>query len=157
MIHEEIDPMAEDATGLGRTGSATVSALGLRWAALRGMLGSPLIDMEEQQPLRSELVSELFTLERSFAELSARTPAEIAAKLDVLKVAMRDAGLSEQRWIDELLGIVTRDLRALPEPGRALRPERSNAHLVRGAGPAPARDGVAAPPVGAPLVAEPAG
>jgi hypothetical protein len=76
----------------------TVSALGLRWAALGGMLGSPLIEAEEHQPLRSELFHELGTIERGLASVGARSAIEIAAKIDILKGS---AAAGRRRGVDQ--------------------------------------------------------
>ena len=51
----------------GSEGSSSVSSLGLRWAALRGMLSSPLIEAEEQRSLRDDLVRELQTIEEELS------------------------------------------------------------------------------------------
>jgi hypothetical protein len=67
--------MADQKNQLGTDGPTSVSALGLRWAALRGMLGSPLIEAEEQRPLRDELLRELQVIERDFAGISDRRTA----------------------------------------------------------------------------------
>ena len=112
----------------------TVSALGLRWAALRGMLGSPLIEAEEHQSLRHELFRELGALERDLASVSARSAVEVAAKIDILKAAVRQAGGED--WLGELLESVKIDARNLLE-ARNARPERTRADIVRGV---PARD-----------------
>ena len=106
----------------------TVSALGLRWAALGGMLGSPLIEAEEHQPLRSELFHELGTIERGLASVGARSAIEIAAKIDILKAALRQVAAEE--WINELLDSVKSDARTLLE-ARTARPERTRADIVR--------------------------
>lgn len=117
----------------------TVSALGLRWAALRGMLGSPLIEAEEHQTLRSELFRELGTLERDLASVGARSAVEIAAKIDIVKAALRQVGGED--WINELLESVKSDARFLLE-ARAARPERTRADIVRSI---PGRDPEPAP------------
>src|SRR5919107_1792466 len=92
-------------------GSSSVSALGLRWAALRGMLSSPLIEAEEQRSLREDLVRELQTIERDFATLPARNSTELSAKIDVAKTVLRQGMAHEQGWIVELLDSVQADLR----------------------------------------------
>ena len=78
---------------LGPEGANTVSALALRWAALRGMLASPLIEAEEHQVLRAELVSELAALDQDMAALPARSGAEVAAKIDILQTGLHGAGI----------------------------------------------------------------
>jgi len=107
----------------------TVSALGLRWAALRGMLASPLIEAEEHQSLRHELFRELGTLERELASVGARSVVEVAAKIDIATAALRQAGGEE--WVVELLESVKGDSRSLLE-ARNARPERTRADIVRG-------------------------
>ena len=67
----------------GLDGTQSVSALGLRWAALRGMLNSPLIMVEEQRSLRDELLRELSTIEQDFSDLPSRNTMEVSAKLDI--------------------------------------------------------------------------
>lgn len=100
----------------------TVSALGLRWAALRGMLGSPLIEADEQRGLREELLRELQVIERDFAGLPARTPVEIAAKIEVAKTAVRDETTDRPHWVVDLLGSIQSDLRSLAASAPAVRP-----------------------------------
>src|SRR5262245_46521511 len=70
----------------------TISALGLRRAALRGMLTSPLIDAEEQRDLREELVSELQSVGQSMSKIPSRNTVELCAKLDVLGEEYRPGG-----------------------------------------------------------------
>lgn len=112
----------------GSEGSSSVSALGLRWAALRGMLSSPLIEAEEQRSLREDLVRELQTIERDFATLPARNSTEVSAKIDVAKTVLRQGIVHEQGWIVELLDSVQVDLRAMAVPSRH---ERTPANLQR--------------------------
>ena len=64
--------VADSQNQSGLEGTQSVSALGLRWAALRGMLNSPLITVEDQRPLRDELVRELAAIERDFGEARHR-------------------------------------------------------------------------------------
>ncbi len=132
--------MADVNRHLGLERADSVSALGLRWAALRGMLASPLIEAEEHQSLRSELFRELAALERELASVSARSAVEVTAKIDIVRTALRQAGSEE--WIVELLESIKGDTRTLLEP-KSTRPERSRADIVRGlanreAEPAPA-------------------
>jgi hypothetical protein len=93
--------------------SQTVSALGLRWAALRGMLSSPLIMGDEQRPLRDELVRELATLEQDFVSLQARNIMEVSAKIDIAKSALRDGLQAGQGWLANLLESIQGDLHAV--------------------------------------------
>lgn len=112
--------------GLDRADS--VSALGLRWAALRGMLSSPLIEADEHQALRNDLLRELGSLERDLAAVGARNAIEVAAKIDIVKAALRQAG--HEDWIAELLESVKSDARTLIET-RNSRPERTRADIIR--------------------------
>jgi hypothetical protein len=121
--------MAEVNRHPGLDRADTVSALGLRWAALRGMLGSPLIEADEHQTLRNDLFRELASLERDLATVAARNAVEVAAKIDIVKAALRQAGAED--WISELLESVKGDARALLE-NRGGRSERSRADIVRG-------------------------
>jgi hypothetical protein len=94
------------------TNPNTVAALGLRRAALRGMLTSPLIDTEEQKELREELVSELQTVGQSMAKLSSRNPVEVCAKLDILGEEYRPGG-SDTSTALSLIASIRRDVSAL--------------------------------------------
>ena len=114
----------------GSEGSSSVSALGLRWAALRGMLSSPLIEAEEQRSLREDLVRELQTIERDFATLPARNSTEVSAKIDVAKTVLRQGLVHEQSWIVELLDSVQADLRVMNVAAPS-RHERTPANLQR--------------------------
>jgi hypothetical protein len=115
----------------GPDGSSSVSALGLRWAALRGMLASPLIEAEEQRSLREDLVRELQTIERDFAALPARNTTEISAKIDVAKTVLRQGEADDQGWMVGLLESVQADLRTIGT-APALRQERPAAmHMQR--------------------------
>jgi hypothetical protein len=119
----------------------SVSALGLRWAALRGMLGSPLIEADEQRGLREELLRELQAIERDFAGLPARITVEIAAKIEVAKTAVRSEATDRPHWVVDLLESIQSDLRSVAASAPAVRP---TAHLSRAfparaeAAPAPA-------------------
>jgi hypothetical protein len=124
------DSMADVNRHPGLDRADSVSALGLRWAALRGMLGSPLIEADDHQALRSDLIRELGSLERDLAAVAARNAIEVAAKIDIVKAALRQAGHEE--WISELLESVKGDTRALLETARNSRPERTRADIVRG-------------------------
>jgi hypothetical protein len=122
--------MADLKNQFGGEGSTSVSALGLRWAALRGMLGSPLIEAEEQRPLRDELLRELRVIERDFAQIPARTATEVSAKIDVAKTALRQGSLDMDGWIVELLESVQADVRSVSQTAIA-RTERSPVNLSR--------------------------
>ena len=115
--------MQDAKTPSGSDVPASVSALGLRWAALRGMLASPLIEAEDQRSLRDELVRELQAIERDFAALPARNAVEMSAKLDVVKTVLRQSPDS-QAWVLRLIESVQTDLR-LSEQKPHARPERA--------------------------------
>jgi len=91
-------------------GSQSVSALGLRWAALRGMLASPLIMADDQRPLREELLRELGSIEQTFVSLQSRNPMEISAKIDIAKSALREGLQAGQGWLINLLESIQTDL-----------------------------------------------
>jgi hypothetical protein len=114
-------------------GSPSVSALGLRWAALRGMLSSPLIEAEEQRSLRDELLRELQAIEQDFISLPARNPVEVSAKIEVVKTALRHGPIDQQHWLADLLESVQCDLRTAPPRPAASRHERSPVNLSRSA------------------------
>lgn len=116
----------------------SVSALGLRWAALRGMLNSPLITAEEQRALRDELLVELATVEQDFSTLQSRNPMEISAKVDIAKSALRDKIDTSELWMIDLLESIQADLQnvsTVPKngPAQATRPpvNLSRAHSQR--------------------------
>jgi len=93
----------------------SVAALGLRRAALRGMLGSPLIEAEDQKDLREELLTELQSVGQSMARVNARNAVEICAKLDALGEEYR-AG-SDGSAAQDLIASIRRDVVALfPRP-----------------------------------------
>jgi hypothetical protein len=122
--------MADVKNQLGADGPTSVSALGLRWAALRGMLASPLIEADEQRSLRDDLLRELQTIEREFADLTSRNPVEISAKVDVVRTALRQNGLDPDGWLAGLLESVQSDIRSLG-PSLAPRTERSTVNFSR--------------------------
>lgn len=105
--------MAETQKLAGLDGMASVSALGLRWAALRGMLNSPLILGEEQRALRDELLTELGSVEQDFSTLQSRNPTEISAKVDIAKSALREKVQSSEMWMIDLLDSIQTDLQGL--------------------------------------------
>ncbi|QFU17894.1 hypothetical protein [Microvirga thermotolerans] len=122
--------MAEPKNLAGLEGSQSVSALGLRWAALRGMLSSPLITTEEQSSLRDELVRELRSIEQDFATLQSRNLMEVSAKIDVAKTALRESMGSGNAWVAALLESVQNDLQnATSRP--AATPSRPVSNLPR--------------------------
>lgn len=145
--------MAESKTYPAADAPSSVSALGLRWAALRGMLGSPLIEAEEQRSLRDELVRELQTIEREFAGLPSRNMTEASAKLDVVKTFLRQNGFDDQNWIVGLLESVQSDVRSFAQPASTGRSERPPVNFTRSfparveTGSAPAIDDAEPPAV----------
>jgi len=89
----------------------TVAALGLRRAALRGMLSSPIIDADDQKGLREELVGELRSIGQSMSRAPARNTVELCAKLDVLGEEFRpDVDASAIR---DLIASIRRDVMTL--------------------------------------------
>jgi hypothetical protein len=124
--------VAEPKNLAGLEGHQSVSALGLRWAALRGMLNSPLITVDEQRPLRDELLRELSALEQDFSALPSRNAMEISAKVDIAKSALQDEPSSHQRWLLDLLDSVQADLHSLTAKTSApMQAGRSTANLSR--------------------------
>ena len=120
--------MADNRNQSGHESPPSVSALGLRWAALRGMLGSPLIDADEQRGLREELLRELQAIEQDFAAVPARTAIEISAKIDVVKTGLRDSIADAPPWLVAVLNSVQSDLRTI---GASTPTVRSPANLTR--------------------------
>ena len=110
----------------------TIAALGLRWSALRGMLGSPLIETDDQLQLREELLQELQSVGRSMSEITARTGIELCAKIDVLSEELKKAAGDEDNPSETLLASIRKDVMALVPRGVA---ERSTVQIVRGAAP----------------------
>jgi hypothetical protein len=108
-----MNSVAETQKLAGLDSMASVSALGLRWAALRGMLNSPLILGEEQRGLRDELLHELNTVEQDFSALQSRNPAEISAKVDIAKSALREKVQGSEMWMLDLLDSIQADLQGL--------------------------------------------
>ena len=141
--------MADARNQSGLDGTPSISALGLRWAALRGMLASPLIEAEEQRGLRDELLRELQSIEQDFASVPARTAFEISAKVDVVRTALRDGVAESPHWLLALLESVQMDLRSTVSGGPAVR---SQANLSRAFPPRPAAAGTA--PTGDPESAQ---
>lgn len=131
--------MAENQKLAELSGTQSVSALGLRWAALRGMLNSPLITAEEQRALRDELLVELATLEQDFSTLPSRNPMEISAKVDIAKSALREKVDTSELWMIDLLDSIQADLQNIiasaraAQPGQTARPpvNLSRAHQAR--------------------------
>lgn len=117
--------MAEPKNLAGLEGTQTVSALGLRWAALRGMLSSPLITVEDQRPLRDELLREIGAIEQDFSTLQSRNAMEISAKIDIAKSALQEGLQAGQPWLLGLLDSIQADLHAInskASSGAASRP-----------------------------------
>jgi hypothetical protein len=129
--------VAESRNPTNLDGSSSVSALGLRWAALRGMLASPLIEADEQRSLREELLRELQAIEHDFATLPARNPVEIGAKIDVVKTALRNGAVEGPAWLADLLDSVQADLRAGAPRFSGARTERPPVNLSRTFQPRP--------------------
>jgi hypothetical protein len=105
--------VAESPNMSGLDGTQSVSALGLRWAALRGMLNSPLIMVEEQRSLRDELLRELATIEQDFGDLPSRNTMEISAKLDIAKSALRERIQNGETWLVDLIDSIQADLHSV--------------------------------------------
>src|SRR4051794_30957061 len=104
----------------------TISALGLRRAALRGMLASPIIDTDEHKSLREELVGELRSTSQSMARIQARNSVELCAKVDALGEEHRQE--PDGAAIQELVSSIRRDVMALvPRAGN----ERPSVHPIR--------------------------
>jgi hypothetical protein len=107
----ERNRVAEGSTIEWREQSDSFGTLGLRWAAIRGMLNSPLIFAHEHDQLRADLAQELAGLERQLAEVPCRSGAELAAKLDIARSAIR--WTSENAWIADVLDSLKEDVRLL--------------------------------------------
>ena len=124
--------MAESSNLSGLDGTQSVSALGLRWAALRGMLNSPLIMAEDQRALRDELLRELSAIEQDFSDLPSRNTMEISAKVDIAKSALRDRIQGSDSWLIDLLDSIQADLHTVnPRAPAATAQNRSPANLSR--------------------------
>jgi len=109
----------------------SVSALGLRWAALRGMLNSPLITSEDQRALRDELLVELASVEQDFSTLQSRNPMEISAKVDIAKSALRDKLDPGEMWMIDLLDSIQADLQNVLTKAGVTSTPRPQANLSR--------------------------
>jgi hypothetical protein len=125
--------VAESQNLSGLDGTQSVSALGLRWAALRGMLNSPLIMADEQRALRDELLRELAAIEQDFSDLPSRTTMEISAKLDIAKSALRERIQSGETWLVDLIESIQSDLHTVNAKPSAVpqTANRSPANLSR--------------------------
>jgi hypothetical protein len=123
--------VAEPKNLAGLDGSQSVSALGLRWAALRGMLSSPLITSEEQSSLRDELLRELRSIEQDFATLQSRNLMEVSAKIDVAKTALRESMGAGHNWVATLLESIQGDLQAAGNRQPSTTPSRPVSNLSR--------------------------
>ncbi|MFT0890966.1 hypothetical protein [Pseudochelatococcus sp. G4_1912] len=97
----------------------TVSSFGLRWAALRGMLDSPLINADDQRSLRDELLRELKSIERAVGGLAARNEFEVAAKLDIIRQSVAESVGKEHVWLVDLLDSIGQDVSLLSKRFRA--------------------------------------
>jgi hypothetical protein len=139
--------VADNRNQTGLDTAPSVSALGLRWAALRGMLASPLIEADEQRGLREELLRELQAIEQDFAALPARTAVEISAKIDVAKTVLRDSATDRPHWLVDLLDSVQSDLRSIAASAPAARP---TGHLSRTFQARPEPAPAQAPPAASP-------
>jgi hypothetical protein len=97
------------------------------------MLTSPLILVEEQRPLREELLRELGSIEQDFVSLQSRNPMEISAKIDIAKSAIREGLQAGQPWLLNLLESIQADLQAASaRPAAASGPAvRPTTNLVR--------------------------
>ncbi|MBA1155488.1 hypothetical protein [Microvirga mediterraneensis] len=123
--------MADSQNFTGQDGTQSVSALGLRWAALRGMLNSPLITAEEQRPLRDELLRELSAIEQDFSDLPSRSTMEISAKLDIAKSALRERIHGGEAWLVDLIESIQSDLHSV-----AHKPSATTTTTTTGRSPA---------------------
>jgi len=127
--------VAESQNLSGLDGTQSVSALGLRWAALRGMLNSPLIMVEDQRSLRDELLRELAAIEQDFSDLPSRNTMEISAKLDIAKSALRERVQNGENWLVDLIDSIQADLHSVhakaPPAQAAPSGGRSPANLSR--------------------------
>ncbi len=123
--------MAEAKNLAGLDGTQSVSALGLRWAALRGMLNSPLITLEDQRPLRDELLRELEALEQDFSDVESRNTMEVSAKVDIAKAALQDRMQPGQSWLIDLLESIQIDLHAMNTKAPVAPTGRPTANLAR--------------------------
>jgi hypothetical protein len=124
--------MANFQSNSGNDGANTIAALGLRWAALRGMLGSPLINAEDQKPLRDELLQELQSIGHAMSDIAARNSVELCAKIDVVSEELKKMMGDEGEPAQNLLASIRKDVLALTP--RAVS-ERSSVQLVRGHAP----------------------
>ena len=111
----------------------SIAALGLRWAALRGMLGSPLIHAEDQRALREELLQEVRSIGQMMSGITSRNAVEVCAKIDVMSEELRKAEPEEDGPMQALLASIRSDVMALSP--RSVT-ERSNVQIVRGGAPA---------------------
>ena len=75
------------------------------------MLGSPLIEADDQRELREELLGELQSVGQSMSQIAARNAVELCAKLDALGEEYR-AG-SDNVAVQNLIASIRRDVMAL--------------------------------------------
>ncbi|MFC0219022.1 hypothetical protein FHS82_001796 [Pseudochelatococcus lubricantis] len=100
----------------------SVSSFGLRWAALRGMLDSPLINADDQRSLRDELLRELKSIERAVGGLAARNEFEVAAKIEIIRQSISDTVGKDNVWLIDLLDSIGQDVNLLSKRYRAGTP-----------------------------------
>jgi hypothetical protein len=124
--------MANFQSNFGNDGANTIAALGLRWAALRGMLSSPLINADDQKLLRDELLQELQSIAQAMSEIAARNGIELCAKIDVMGEELKKMARGEDDPAHTLLASIRKDVAALTPRAVA---EKSGVQIVRGAAP----------------------
>ncbi|MGO4706866.1 hypothetical protein AB4072_13940 [Microvirga sp. 2MCAF38] len=95
------------------------------------MLSSPLIMVDDQKPLRDELVRELSTIEQDFVSLPARNVTEVSAKIDVAKSALREGLQGGQSWLVSLLSSIQTDLNATNAKAPTMGASRTTSNLTR--------------------------
>jgi hypothetical protein len=132
IFYEKDNAVAEPHNLAGLDGAQSVSALGLRWAALRGMLNSPLITGDDQRALRDELLRELASIEQDFGALQSRNPMEISAKVDIAKAALRERIQTGETWLIDLLDSIQGDLQVVSiKPSSSGPANRTPVNLTR--------------------------
>ena len=88
------------------------------------MLNSPLITVEDQRPLRDELVRELAAIERDFGDLQSRNTMEISAKLDIAKSALRERVQGGESWLIDLIDSIQSDLHTVHAKASSTSPQQ---------------------------------
>ncbi|MBV9566631.1 MAG: hypothetical protein JO172_00695 [Hyphomicrobiales bacterium] len=96
------------------------------------MLGSPLINAEDQKPLRDELLQELQSIGQAMSEIAARNGVELCAKIDVVNEELKKISGDDDDPAQNLLASIRKDVLALTPRAVA---ERSSVQLVRGMSP----------------------